>query len=485
MHQRTLAELSDGLARGEFSSVELTRAFLNRIESFNDSLNCFITVCSERAMEQAQQSDRARARGSLGRLAGIPYAVKDVLCTEGIRTTCASRMLENFIAPYDATVVKKLGDAGMVMIGKTNMDEFAMGSSNETSYFGPARNPWDTDRVPGGSSGGSACAVAAQLAPAAIGTDTGGSVRQPAAFCGVTGLKPTYGRVSRFGLVAFASSLDQAGPIAHSALDCAMLLGAMAGFDHNDSTSAIRPVEDFLAAIADPLDGIRIGIPTLFDDGELPTEMLNAIAMAKEVFRSLGAAFCDIDLPNVGLSVPTYYIIASAECSSNLSRYDGVRFGYRCPNPEDMNDLYCRSRGDGFGAEVKRRIMIGTYVLSAGYYDAYYLKAQKVRRLVRQDFQRAFDEVDLIMGLVTPTIPFRLGEKLGDPVSMYKSDIYTVPASLAGLPAMSIPTGFVEGLPVGVQLIGNYFEEARILNAAHLFQCETNWHRQAPPEFSP
>ena len=481
MHRKSLAELATGLAEGAFTSETLTRHFLDRIARLDGELNSIVTLTAEPALEAARAADARIAAGQAGPLTGIPYLHKDIFCTEGVRTACGSRMLDNFIAPYDATVSERLKAAGAVMLGKTNMDEFAMGSSNETSFYGPVKNPWDRARVPGGSSGGSAAAVAARLAPIATGTDTGGSIRQPAALCGITGLKPTYGRVSRYGMIAFASSLDQGGPFAACAADAAVLLGAMAGFDARDSTSIERPVEDYTAALEQPLEGRVIGLPAEFMDEGLDAGVRQVIEQAVEVYRGLGAEIREIHLPNMRLSVPVYYVVAPAECSSNLARMDGVRFGYRCEDPKDLEDLYLRSRGEGFGAEVKRRIMVGTYVLSAGYYDAYYLKAQQIRRLIRDDFVKAFTEVDILLGPTAPTTAFRLGEKADDPLSMYLSDIYTIAVNLAGLPAMSIPAGFVEGLPVGLQLIGDYFAEARLLNVAHQYQKVTDWHRRLPP----
>ncbi len=480
MHTRTLAELAELLRKGDASSEELTRYFLERIESMDSGLNAFVTVTPEHALESARAADRARASGQAGPLTGVPIAHKDIFCTEGVRTSCGSRMLDNFVSPYDATVVEKLRAAGTVMLGKTNMDEFAMGSSNETSWYGPVRNPWDRDKVPGGSSGGSAAAVAARLAPAATGTDTGGSIRQPAALTGTTGLKPTYGRVSRYGMIAFASSLDQAGTITISAHDAALLLEVMAGHDPRDSTSVDVPVDAYSAKLERPLDGLRIGLVQEFFDDGLDGGNAAAIETAIEVYRELGAEVKSISLPNLALSVPTYYVVAPAECSSNLSRYDGIRFGYRADNPKDLADLYKRSRGEGFGAEVKRRIMTGTYVLSAGYYDAYYLKAQRVRQLIAEDFRRAFTEVDIIAGPTTPTPAFEIGAKMDDPVTMYLNDIYTIGVNLAGLPGMSVPCGFVNGLPVGLQLIADHFQEARLLGAAHMFQKETDWHLRTP-----
>jgi aspartyl-tRNA(Asn)/glutamyl-tRNA(Gln) amidotransferase subunit A len=483
MFQKTISELAAGLRSGEFSSETLTRSFLARIEKYDGQLNALVTLTADSALEAARAADRRLQAGEGGPLTGIPYLHKDIFCTEGVRTACGSRMLDNFIAPYDATVTQKLREAGAVMLGKTNMDEFAMGSSNETSFYGPVRNPWDRERVPGGSSGGSAAAVAARLAPLATGTDTGGSIRQPAALCGITGIKPTYGRVSRYGMIAFASSLDQGGVFAASAADAAVMLGAMAGFDVRDSTSIDRPVEDYTGQLDHDLAGLKIGLPSEFFGDGLDADVAAAVDAAVAGFRELGAEVREISLPNSSLSVPAYYVVAPAECSSNLSRMDGVRFGYRCDNPRDLQDLYVRSRGEGFGAEVKRRIMIGTYALSAGYYDAYYLKAQQVRRLIRDDFARAFDEVDVIMGPTAPSTAFRLGEKSDDPVTMYLSDIYTIAVNLAGLPGMSIPAGFVGGLPVGLQLIGNYFEEGRLLNVAHRYQQVTDWHRRMPEGF--
>jgi len=483
MHNKTLAELSAGLAAGAFSSVELTRHFLDRIERHDGRLNSFITVTAERALAQAAAADVRRRRGEAAPLTGIPLAQKDIFCTNGVRTSCASKMLDSFVAPYDATVVAQCDAAGMVMLGKTNMDEFAMGSSNETSYYGPVKNPWDTAAVPGGSSGGSAAAVAARLVPAATGTDTGGSIRQPAALCGISGIKPTYGRISRYGMIAFASSLDQAGPMARTAEDCALLLGVMAGFDPRDSTSVEREVPDYRAALGNGLKGLKIGLPREYFGAGLDPAVGQAVQVAIDEYRKLGAEVVDISLPNTGLAVPTYYVVAPAECSSNLSRMDGVRFGYRCENPKDLADLYKRSRGEGFGPEVKRRIMIGTYALSAGYYDAYYLKAQQMRQLISDDFKRAFERVDVIMGPTSPTVAFNAGEKTDDPVAMYLADVYTIAANLAGLPGMSIPAGFVGKRPVGLQIIGNYFDEARLLNVAHQYQLATDWHQRMPQGF--
>ena len=479
LHNLSIGELADLLTRKELSSVELTRHFLARIERFDRELNALITRTPELALAQAADADLRRARGDHAPLLGIPLIHKDIFCTDGVRTTCGSRMLENFVAPYDATVVERLKAAGTVMLGKANMDEFAMGSSNETSYYGPVRNPWDVTKVPGGSSGGSAAATAARLAPFATGTDTGGSIRQPAALTGVTGVKPTYGRVSRFGMIAFASSLDQAGVFARSAADAAIVLQAMAGFDPRDSTSVDREVPDYGAELKLPLKGLKIGLLKEFFEG-LEARAAALIHDALAVYRSLGATTLDVSLPHLPLSGPTYYVVAPAECSSNLSRFDGVRFGYRCDHPKDLMDLYKRSRGEGFGAEVKRRIMTGTYVLSAGYFDAYYLKAQKVRQLITDDFRAAFEKVDLVIGPTTPTPAFGLGAKVDDPVTMYLNDIYTIGANLAGLPGLSIPCGSVDALPMGLQLVGPHFAEGRLLNAAHQFQEATAWHRQAP-----
>jgi aspartyl-tRNA(Asn)/glutamyl-tRNA(Gln) amidotransferase subunit A len=482
LHRLTLAELSRGLRARQFSSVELTRHFLTRIERENPTLNAFITVTADQALTAAERADQRIAAGESNPLLGLPIAHKDIFCTDGVLTTCASRMLSNFVAPYDATVVERLSQAGVIMLGKANMDEFAMGSSNETSWYGPVKNPWDLKKVPGGSSGGSAAAVAARLAPAATGTDTGGSIRQPAALTGLTGLKPTYGRVSRYGMIAFASSLDQAGTLTQSAEDAALLLTPMAGFDPRDSTSVDAPVPDYVAALEQPISGLKIGLLKEFFD-KLDPANARLVRDALGVYEKLGAKLIEVSLPNLPLSVPTYYVVAPAEASSNLSRYDGVRFGYRCESPADLIDLYKRSRGEGFGAEVKRRIMTGTYVLSAGYYDAYYLRAQKVRRLIADDFARAFGQIDVLMGPTTPTPAFDLGAKVDDPVTMYLNDIYTIGANLAGLPAMSIPCGFQDGLPLGLQIIGPHFAEAKLLNVAHAYQRETDWHRRVPQQY--
>jgi aspartyl-tRNA(Asn)/glutamyl-tRNA(Gln) amidotransferase subunit A len=483
LHHQTLAELAAGLRERRFSSVEITRHFLSRIERFNPQLNAFITVTADQALKAAARADQQLTSGSAGALTGLPIAHKDIFCTDGVLTTCGSKMLSNFEAPYDATVVERLSHAGVVMLGKANMDEFAMGSSNETSWYGPVKNPWDLKKVPGGSSGGSAAAVAARIAPAATGTDTGGSIRQPAALTSLTGIKPTYGRVSRYGMIAFASSLDQAGTLTLCAEDAALLLSAMAGFDPRDSTSVDVPVPDYAAELDQPLSGLRIGLLKEFFEKGLDEANGKLVRDALKVYEAMGAKLVDVSLPNLPLSVPTYYVVAPAECSSNLSRFDAVRFGHRCENPKDLMDLYKRSRGEGFGAEVKRRIMTGTYVLSAGYYDAYYLKAQKVRRLIADDFERAFKDVDVLMGPTSPTPAFDLGAKVDDPITMYLNDIYTIGANLAGLPAMSIPCGFLGGLPVGLQIIGPHFAEAKLLNVAHRFQQETQWHKEIPESY--
>ena len=479
LHHLTLAELNEGLRARRFSSVELTKHFLARIERLNPALNALITVTGDQALAAARRADELLASGEAGALAGLPLVHKDIFCTDGVLTTCGSRMLSNFVAPYDATIVERLSQAGVVMLGKANMDEFAMGSSNETSFYGPVKNPWDLKKVPGGSSGGSAAAVAGRLTPVATATDTGGSIRQPAALTGLTGLKPTYGRVSRYGMIAFASSLDQAGTLTFTAKDAAMVLRDMAGFDPRDSTSVDTPVPDYVAALDQPLAGLKIGLLKEFFEG-LEASTGKLIREALQVYERLGARLLEVSLPNLPLSVPTYYVVAPAECSSNLSRFDGVRFGHRCENPTGLEDLYKRSRGEGFGAEVKRRIMTGTYVLSAGYYDAYYLRAQKVRRLITDDFARAFQQVDVLMGPTSPTTAFDIGAKVDDPITMYLNDIYTIGANLAGLPAMSIPCGTVDGLPVGLQIIGSHFAEGRLLNVAHSYQNETLWHRDIP-----
>lgn len=483
MHSKTIAELAEGLKKGDFSSEELTKNFLQRIKQYDPELNSFITVSEDHALAQARAADAAISKGNATALTGIPLAQKDIFCTNGVKTTCGSKMLDNFIAPYDATVIHKFNQAGSVMVGKTNMDEFAMGSSNETSFYGGVKNPWDTSTVPGGSSGGSAASVAARLVPGATGTDTGGSIRQPAALCGITGLKPTYGRVSRYGMIAFASSLDQAGTFTQTAEDSALLLNVMAGFDEKDSTSVDKGVPDYSANLNKKLKGLKIGLPKEYFGEGLNADVAKVVEAAIDEYKKLGAEIVDISLPNSHLSVPAYYVIAPAECSSNLSRFDGVRFGYRCDDPKDLEDLYKRSRGEGFGEEVKRRIMIGAYALSAGYYDAYYLKAQKIRRLISDDFKRAFEKVDVIMGPTSPEVAFKAGEKSGDPVSMYLSDIYTIATNLAGLPGMSVPCGFSDNLPVGLQIIGNYFDESRLLNVAHQYQQTTDWHVRIPEAY--
>jgi aspartyl-tRNA(Asn)/glutamyl-tRNA(Gln) amidotransferase subunit A len=485
MHDATLKTLSDALAARKLSSVEATELFLGRIRALNSRYNCFITVDEERSLAQAKEADAARAAGRAEPLTGIPIAQKDIFCAKGWLTTCGSKMLSNFVSPYDAHVVEQFNRAGAVTIGKTNMDEFAMGSSNETSWYGPVRNPWDTDRVPGGSSGGSAAALAARLAPAATGTDTGGSIRQPCALTGICGLKPTYGLVSRYGMIAFASSLDQGGPMARTAEDLALMLNTMVGFDVRDSTSLDRPMENYMRDLSQPVRGLRIGLPReFFAEGGQP-DVAKVVEAAVAQYKALGCEITEIALPNMGLSVPVYYVLAPAEASSNLARFDGVRYGYRTPQYRDLNEMYEKTRAEGFGAEVKRRILIGTYVLSHGYYDAYYIRAQKLRRLIAEDFARAFEKCDVIMGPTSPTTAFKLGEKAADPVQMYLSDIYTIAVNLAGLPGMSIPCGFdAQGLPVGLQIIGNYFREAQMLNVAHQYQLATDWHVRTPPDLT-
>lgn len=483
LHNLTLTQISKGLEAGDFTSVEITQHFLDRIKQLDqgeDGLNSFITVNQEKALADAKAADERRAAGNATSWTGVPFAHKDIFCTDGTLTTCGSKMLSNFVPPYDATVVENMKREGAVCLGKTNMDEFAMGSSNESSYFGAVKNPWNKETIPGGSSGGSAAAVAARLVPAATGTDTGGSIRQPSALCGLTGLKPTYGRCSRWGMIAYASSLDQAGPMARTAEDAAMLLNVMASFDKKDSTSIEQDVPDYTATLNDDIAGKVIGLPKEFFpeslDGEMKQTMMNAIAE----FEKLGCTVKEISLPSTDLAIPAYYVVAPAECSANLSRMDGVRFGYRCEDPKDVEDLYKRSRGEGFGDEVKRRIMIGTYALSTGFYDAYYVKAQKIRRLIKNDFVKAFEDVDFIMGPVTPSPAFKIGEKSGDPVEMYMEDKFTLSCNLAGLPGMSIPAGLINGLPVGLQIMGNYWNEAAMLNAAHKFQQVTDFHTAAP-----
>jgi aspartyl-tRNA(Asn)/glutamyl-tRNA(Gln) amidotransferase subunit A len=480
---KTIAELAKDLQAKKISSVELTQDFLARIQRFDKELNSFITVTAEHALADARAADARLAKGDANPMTGIPLAQKDIFCTLGVKTSCGSKMLDNFISPYDATVIQNFKAANTVLLGKTNMDEFAMGSSNETSFYGAVKNPWNLETVPGGSSGGSAAAVAAYLAPGATGTDTGGSIRQPASLCGLTGIKPTYGRVSRYGMIAYASSLDQGGTLTKTAEDSAMMLNLMAGFDERDSTSMDLPVPDYTATLNDSIKGLRIGLPKEYFAAGLDKDVEKVIQTAIKEYEKLGATIHEISLPNSPLSIPAYYVIAPAECSSNLARFDGVRYGHRCKDPKDLEDLYKRSRSEGFGSEVTRRIMIGTYALSAGYYDAYYLKAQKIRGLIRQDFVTAFENVDVIMGPTSPTTAFKLGEKSDDPVSMYLSDMYTIAINLAGLPGMSVPAGFVNDLPVGLQLVGNFFAEARLLNIAHSYQKVTDWHTRTPKGF--
>ena len=482
MHNKTITELAQSLRANDISSVELTQNYLDRIKQ-HAALNSYITVTEEQALADAHVADKRLKVGDAPLLTGIPIAQKDIFCTDGIKTSCGSKMLDNFVAPYNATVIEKFNDAGAVMLGKLNMDEFAMGSSNETSFYGCVQNPWDNNTVAGGSSGGSAAAVAARLAVAATGTDTGGSIRQPASFCGITGLKPTYGRVSRYGMIAYASSLDQGGTMTRSAEDSAILLQAMAGFDEKDSTSANEAVPDYRENLNQPMKGLKIGLPKEFFSADLETNIAATILTAVDEYKKLGAEIKEISMPLLKYAIPAYYVIASAECSANLSRFDGVRYGYRCDNPEDLNDLYTRSRGEAFGAEVKRRILMGTYALSAGYYDAYYIKAQKTRRLIAEEFKKALSEVDVLMSPVAPSTAFGIGEKTSDPVQMYLADIYTIAINLAGLPAMSVPAGFVDKKPVGLQIIGNYFKEAQLLNVAHQYQQVTNWHQQVPEGF--
>ncbi len=480
MINHSLKELSQMLAKKEVSSVEMAQTFLERIQKYNPQINAYITVDADKTLTQARAADAVIAAGNASALTGVPIAQKDIFCASGWKTTCGSKMLENFIAPYDAHVIAQFDAAGAVNLGKTNMDEFAMGSSNETSYFGGVKNPWDLERVPGGSSGGSAAAVAARLCPAATGTDTGGSIRQPASLCGFTGLKPTYGLVSRYGMIAFASSLDQAGPMAKSAEDCAMMMNVMAGFDERDSTSLNHPKQDYTSELNKPLAGLKVGLPKEYFAEGLDADVAKVVDAAIAEYKKLGAEFVDISLPNASLSIPVYYVLAPAEASSNLSRYDGVRYGHRTAEYDDLMDMYMKTRAEGFGAEVKRRILIGTYVLSAGYYDAYYLKAQQIRHLIADDFKAAFKQCDIIMGPTVPSTAFKTGEKSGNPVEMYLQDIYTIATNLAGLPGMSIPAGFSHGLPVGLQIIGNYFDEARMLNVGHAYQQATDWHTQMP-----
>lgn len=483
LHTMTMAELTAGLESGEFTSVDVTQSLLDRIAAHDDKLNALITVTGDAALATAAKADADRAAGNIGALNGLPVIHKDIFCTRGVKTSCGSKMLDNFVSPYDATIVERMAAAGAVVLGKSNMDEFAMGSSNETSFYGPVHNPWDLDCSPGGSSGGSAASVAARFVPAATATDTGGSIRQPAALTNTVGFKPTYGRVSRYGMIAFASSLDQAGTITRTAEDSARVLGVMAGFDERDSTSVDAPVPDYLGEIGDAIKGLRVGIVRQHFDEGLDADCGVKVKEAIAVLESLGATAVEVDLPNIDLSVPTYYVVAPAECSSNLSRFDGVRFGHRAENAEDLFDLYCRSRGEGFGDEVKRRIMTGTYVLSAGYYDAYYLKAQQVRQLIADDFKRAFADVDVIAGPTTPEPAFKLGDKVDDPITMYLNDIYTIGANLAGLPAISVPCGFVNDLPIGLHLVGTHFAESTLLRCAHQYQQQTDWHTACPEDF--
>ena len=479
----SLKELSKGLKQKKFSSVELTQFFLSRLDLHNPSINAFITIDKDKSLAMAKHSDEIIKEGNQDYLTGIPIAQKDIFCAEGWKTSCGSKMLDNFIAPYDSTVISKFNAVGAVNLGKTNMDEFAMGSSNETSFYGNVKNPWDIKTVPGGSSGGSAAAVAGRLAPAATATDTGGSIRQPASLCGLTGLKPTYGLVSRYGMIAFASSLDQAGPMCHTAEDCAAMMNVMSGHDPKDSTSIQRAKENYLTGINDPIKGLKIGIPKEFFSEGLEPEVEKIIDQGISEYKKLGAEIVEISLPNNHLSIPVYYVIAPAEASSNLSRYDGVRYGYRTKEYDDLMEMYCKTREEGFGEEVKRRIMIGTYVLSAGYYDAYYLKAQKIRRLISEDFKKAFENCDVILGPSAPSVAFPIGEKKEDPLKMYMQDVYTISTNLAGLPGLSMPAGLMNELPVGIQLIGNYFSEAKLLNIANIFQMNTDWHNLSPEEF--
>jgi len=480
MINKSLKQLGEMLQTKQISSVELTQTYLDRIAQLNPEMNAFITVDPDKSLAQAKQADAMIAAGKTTALTGIPIAQKDIFVAQGWRTTCASKMLENFIGPYDATVIQQFNQAGAVNLGKTNMDEFAMGSSNETSYFGKVQNPWDRSRVPGGSSGGSAAAVAARLCAAATGTDTGGSIRQPASLCGLSGLKPTYGLASRYGMIAFASSLDQAGPMARSCEDMALMMNVMVGYDERDSTSLNHPKEDYTRELGKPLNGLKIGLPKEYFSEGLDNNVATIVQAAIDEYRKLGAEIVDISLPNTRLSIPVYYVLAPAEASSNLSRYDGVRYGHRAKQYGDLMDMYCKTRAEGFGAEVKRRILIGTYVLSAGYYDAYYLQAQKIRRLIAQDFENAFKQCDVIMGPTAPSTAFKIGEKADDPISMYLQDIYTIAVNLAGLPGMSVPAGFSNNLPVGLQIIGNYFDEARMLNVGHAYQQVTDWHNGMP-----
>lgn len=483
MHRLSIRQMSEKLHSRKITSVALTQHYLDRIEKYDGELNAYISVTPELAIEMAKKADEMLDKGEGSFLTGVPVAHKDIFCVDGVKTSCGSKMLHNFVAPYDATVVDKLKTVGMPILGKTNMDEFAMGSSSESSYYGSTKNPWNLNAVPGGSSGGSASVIAAGLAPLATGTDTGGSIRQPASFCGITGIKPTYGVVSRYGMIAYASSFDQGGPMTRSAEDAAWLLDAMAGFDKKDSTSLEQEKLNYLEHLGDSLQGLKVGVPKEYFGEGLSDSVSTAVKEAVEVLRQQGAEIIEVSLPNKDLAVPAYYVLAPAEASSNLSRFDGVRYGYRCENPQDLSDLYMRSRSEGFGTEVKRRIMVGAYALSEGYYDAYYLKAQKLRRMVRDDFVNAFEQCDVIVGPVAPTTAFNIGEKSDDPISMYLEDLYTIPVNLAGLPAMSVPAGFAEGMPVGLHLIGSYHSEAKLLNVAHQFQQVTSWHEQMPEAY--
>jgi len=483
MHNLTIKQMSEKLQAGEITSVQLTQHYLDRISQYDAELNAFVTVTPELAIAMAEEADKKIAAGEAELLTGIPVAHKDIFCTDGVKTSCSSKMLDNFIAPYDAHVVTKLKKVGMPILGKTNMDEFAMGSSSESSYYGPTKNPWDHKAVPGGSSGGAAAVIAAGLAPMATGTDTGGSIRQPASFCGITGIKPTYGSVSRFGIIAYASSFDQAGPMTRSAEDSAWMLNAMAGFDERDSTSLQREAVDYSAELNNSLKGLKVGVPAEYFGEGLDSEVEKLVRDAIAEVEKQGAEIVEVHLPNKDLAVPSYYVLAPAEASSNLSRYDGVRFGHRCEHPKDLEDLYKRSRSEGFGAEVKRRIMVGAYALSTGFYDAYYLKAQKLRRMVRDDFTKAFESCDVIMGPVAPTPAFNIGEKTDDPTSMYLADLYTIPVNLAGLPGISVPAGFVNDRPVGLHIVGPYFSEAKLLNIAHQYQQVTDWHTKTPAQY--
>lgn len=483
MHTLSIKEMSEKLKDRSLKSVDLTQHYLDRIEKYDIDLNAFVTVTPELAIEMAKEADKMLDEGKGGLLTGIPIAHKDIFCIDGVKTTCGSKMLSNFVAPYDANVVEKLKAEGMPILGKTNMDEFAMGSSSESSYYGAVKNPWNIKKVPGGSSGGAAAVIAAGLAPLATGTDTGGSIRQPASFCGITGIKPTYGTVSRYGMIAYASSFDQGGPMARTAEDNAWLLNAMAGFDERDSTSSEIEEQDFSAELNNPIKGLKVGVPKEYFGEGLDTGVAGLIRNAIAELEEQGAEIVEVSLPNKDLAVPAYYVLAPSEASSNLSRFDSVRYGYRCENPQDLEDMYVRSRTEGFGAEVKRRIMVGNYALSAGYYDAYYLKAQKIRRIVRDDFSHAFENCDVIVGPVAPSPAFKIGEKSDDPISMYLADLYTIPVNLAGMPAMSVPAGFVDGLPVGLHIIGNYHSEAKLLNVAHQYQQATQWHKEMPEEY--